>query len=608
MSYNVRVYHNSGFNSQNTPDSPALLESVPYTDLPAIDTLQEGFLDSVSVRTTWGTISDVDFCRVGNFYYSVAGAPRMTSGDVAVLVLIPDYILSIGGISNLTFLDGITERVHVPKNFDDFGAYGEDDPFIRPMEPLKLKAVRYVHTPEAYIFVESPVNLTDLQNTTNSLTFTDAVNPQQGEVSIPFIKPLVLTTRHSFGGDHATLTYVLGEMDGQGGISYNQNVMEGLSRARALGIESVITAMYAVPKALCAKTMGTTVGEVVYLDGVSGCDDWGGYYEYASVENKRLLYGRTSAYGILSMSGSKVEFDPEDIYHAGDTQPKIAFVSDPRADGTTYFRFQYYLGEAGHNGSGQTVADVDASFWRNCISGAPWQNVPIVYDRGGSGWMINRLQHDTRVSMMESTNELARWGETARWIGDGLNSAGSVFGDTMESMEGMGEYNPATFGSYQQATGANLAAMTARVAGAGVRHVAADVARRNTYNMARVREGLNYQLNQNIVAPDLQFPYNSNIMRDAMGNGCIVYRYELSSNDLARCDKLLTMYGYRLTKPIEGSDFTNRSKFNYVKAHGVSVGNLPQWYADGVAAQLADGVRFWHVLPDESIYTDGSNI
>ena len=67
------------------------------------------------------------------------------------------------------------------------------------------------------------------------------------------------------------------------------------------------------------------------------------------------------------------------------------------------------------------------------------------------------------------------------------------------------------------------------------------------------------------------------------------------------------MYGYRYTKFVEASDFSTRAKFNYVQASGVSVTGLPKWFADGVAEQLMGGVRVWHVLPDVSAYTDGSN-
>ena len=71
------------------------------------------------------------------------------------------------------------------------------------------------------------------------------------------------------------------------------------------------------------------------------------------------------------------------------------------------------------------------------------------------------------------------------------------------------------------------------------------------------------------------------------------------------------MYGYQDTNVLAGHEeyMTNRRKFNYLKASGVSVaGNKPKWLRDGVAMQLSVGTRIWHVKPDASAYTDGSNV
>ena len=71
------------------------------------------------------------------------------------------------------------------------------------------------------------------------------------------------------------------------------------------------------------------------------------------------------------------------------------------------------------------------------------------------------------------------------------------------------------------------------------------------------------------------------------------------------------MYGYKDTMPLAGNEsvLTNRAKFNYIKATGVSVaGNKPKWLRDGVAMQLSVGTRIWHVKPNSAVYTDGSNV
>ena len=80
--YTCRVYKNTGFNSVNIPDSPALLDSFAidgitpnfqYQDLPVLDLNQERFLPYVKVRCSWSDIKDADFCRIGDFFYAIDG-------------------------------------------------------------------------------------------------------------------------------------------------------------------------------------------------------------------------------------------------------------------------------------------------------------------------------------------------------------------------------------------------------------------------------------------------------------------------------------------------------------------------------------------------------
>lgn len=115
-----------------------------------------------------------------------------------------------------------------------------------------------------------------------------------------------------------------------------------------------------------------------------------------------------------------------------------------------------------------------------------------------------------------------------------------------------------------------------------------------------------------VITPEVHFPYDNPSVRDYVGNGVLVYRYRLSPGDLERIDKLLTMYGYAVTKNLERSDFNSRSNFNFVQAAGVGVvgnsgGYLPRWWTDGISAQLSGGVRVWHVKPSPAYYDESIN-
>ena len=117
------------------------------------------------------------------------------------------------------------------------------------------------------------------------------------------------------------------------------------------------------------------------------------------------------------------------------------------------------------------------------------------------------------------------------------------------------------------------------------------------------------KISNTIVAPDVHFP-NSETLRDFLGNGLYVIQYRPVKSDRKKMDRILTMYGYKDTKVLENSDFSGRSKFNYVKANSVSIGNknVPAWIREAAASQLANGVRIWHQLPDVTAYSDGTNV
>lgn len=87
---------------------------------------------------------------------------------------------------------------------------------------------------------------------------------------------------------------------------------------------------------------------------------------------------------------------------------------------------------------------------------------------------------------------------------------------------------------------------------------------------------MNYGFSQAVVVPQISYPLNASLLRDTQGNGCFVYRYRYSDQDVKRIDKLLTMYGYADQRAFSMSMLYNHSDFDYVQLSGVSVGgDLP---------------------------------
>ena len=551
MSYNCTLFKNTGFNAVNIPDSPALLASVgsPVT-VPALEILQERFLSSIRVKATWATVEDVDYCKVGDFYYMVDGV-HMLNGDTAELALLPDFITSAGGPGALTFIDGLTERVHVSN--DTYGKYNEYDELMAPAEPLHLDKYTIVPGDTFTDLIESTVELSAVGASQDALTYTDTVSGET--VTVPQNVPITAPTDFTIGGSSVTgFTAIFNGTDA--------TIKEGVQRARSLGAESAIIAHYKLPTAY-----GTPSGSLGWFGQIDGKDISQSInlpFRYGSYtpNNLKVLYSDFTKYGLLSVAGNKVEFDPADIYDGG-TSPTLRIVTDPRADGKPYFRYKTYLGDNSLN-----------MFFTNSVAGANWEQVPLIYTEK-SGGAIDRLEfeasqsEDLKRAYQEASSQI--FGSMGQGISSGMH-------------------------------GGPVGALAGGISGVITGGMSAIQVAREYEDRARM-ETLKYATGSLIIKPDLQFPYNANTLRESLGNGVVCYRYCYSENDLKRVDKILTMYGYKHCKAVESTDFTGRQYFNYVKAHGVEVtGSIPRWWCEGISAQLNAGTRVWHVAPSPSYY------
>lgn len=598
MSYNCRLYFNSGFNSSNIPDSPALLNSVNFLDVPALEIMQDKFLSEIRVKAKWEDIQECDYLRLMNttnnkqWFYSIE-AIAMQASDCAVLSVIPDFITSIGGVANLKIIDGITERVHVTD--DSFGKYTEPDPLTAPAEPLQISKVWVQISDEAYTLIESSLDIPMQMNETKGTTYTDT-DTETGE-TVTVVVPSIVT---DYVLDNFQTQFKLSENDktiAQGTKIYNlsngsvasgathtvaQTIKAGLNRLRALGVESAIISQVKIPSAYVELNESgvAVIGEnyswsiVRQITGKWTENNIDIPYSYTEAKNNRLNYGEFTKYGIISTSGESCEYDAEEIIEVGSTTPHIKKVGDPRPTGKPYFRFKTVNGDSSELG-----------FFRNCISGLPWKNVPLVY-REASGNALNTMRYEnSKVVSTEAyqygtaQNELARFKNvTDATMGVVSNLLNANLGGAVSSL-----YNPLF-------TGVNLEIQ--------------QMYRTNTANISRRNELSELAIANNVVTPTVNFPMNAEFMRDFYGNGVLVYRYIYSQNDINRIDKLLTMYGYKFSKPLELSDFTNREKFNFVLSRNVTLTGFSKWLNNGLSEQIANGVRVWHVLPDNSYYTN----
>lgn len=603
--YNIRLYYDTGFNSINIPDSDILLEQIGHgQNFPAVDILQNTNLSSVRIRATFNDVKDADFCcifrsgteKTDAFYYFIDGL-SMRGVDVCELSLVPDYITSAGGATNLEFLDGIARRCHVTS--DGYGDWNLDDDYMTPSEPLLLDTytVRF-DTGGTWDIVESGIDIPAMAGLTASWSYEDA----SGEsVQVPRTLSNVRTTTYEMdgnvGGNTRTTLFVIGD-----------DVKAGIEQCRALGIESSILNTAHIPKSLVSMTTETETvtyqqtvppSVVISRDGTAvtnliGSKLGGGDitatavatasgsfvttitdlpFVYANVNNKRVLYGGLNRVGILTSSGNRLESRPEDIRDGAD-YISVKSVGDPHSNGCAYHRFPTMNGDNSNLG-----------FWRNSVKGLQWKQIPLLYTEK-SGSALDRIN-------FENSREISDF-EYKTSLPGSLVGGGGIKDRDIETGE-VTSHKGTLFGTGIMGTIQNM------LLGPVVNPV-------QKYQIQKRQELQNFAVGQSAASPDINFTYDGEAFRDFYGECVVVYRYRLTNTDLQRLDKILTMYGYRVNIPISRGLFSGRQYFNYVEASCTVTRtiqeHLPRWWCEGISQQIGNGVRVWHVQPDPSYYNN----
>lgn len=599
---NVRLYQNTGFDIINAPAVPSLLDSFTYVDIPAINALQITRLSSVCIKATEDQVTNADYCRISdgthNAYYAVTDY-HMEKPDTCTLSIVMDNMLTAGGITgaNWDVLDGITERHHIASADDIPFAYTEDDPFLVPSKPLGIHYEqayegKATNSTDSITLIEATTPLDKIGDTTITPDAVAYETTNGEQCVVPKLPKLITHSKAAMYDDILGSTPVTTMNPGTGYFnSLAQDIQEGIARVRDLGIENgSIISQVIIPKEYIdadnTTYHGTIPSEINVITGKKSIGHTlsaNFNFIYGTAHNKRVYAGICNKYGILAIgSGNSVEFNPEDIFGTGDSQPSIGVIVDPRPSGKPYFRYVKYKGTT-------------SNFFLNCIAGLNWQNVPLLYtDKSGSE--IDTIRFNTEQSIKNQNMEV-QIGQKAWDMANPFNNKqGSIIkslGNNVSEIFGAGV---ATVGGLTGAMDTGQMAMGSELY---------DIGRKR--QNAAAQELQEFNINQNIVAPQLMFP-RSEGLRDFLGNGCYAYRYYLEASDLAKFDKILTMYGYRITEPLTKTMFNVRSKFNYIKAKGVSIGgSLPKWLREGMAQELAIGKRFWKVAPDKTIYTNGGN-
>lgn len=613
--WKVTAYKNTGINSVNTIDKPARLSAAENIEFPVLDILQAEFLNSIRVKATRDQVKDVDFVVLQNsenvldtFFYSVESFTS-TSIDVQILSITFDALLTLefieNGIENIKFLDGITERHHVAKDEDIYGAFTEDDPLLIPSKELGFIEKSFYQTSGiGGTVVRSTVDLQETANSDEATTYTDA---EGNSVTVPTpAKALTSSTVFGFKLGTGQSVYSINGVamyDGE-----DDNTQKGIERLRNLGIEQgSITASYRMLKNVdYVEThsgndpkFDTISG--VYEDGTIGDEFFAFEYDH-NVKNKRVLYGNCNMYEMISTSsGMRMAFKPEDLCLNGNGEmlsAPVAFrLTDPRPEGRPYYGFKFFKG----------VDQAQFSYFANAVAGSQWASSPLVYT-GASGSSLAEVRYNTEMEGMRLSSSQQTAQINAELTKDNIRRVANFATGSAALL------SSALNSNYERIPGQLRDLVGQAFTNAYERSILEEdaafkktqIEERYAYNARK--ELMELKLGTTIVAPEIHFP-NSETLRDFLGNGIYIIQYRPHVSDREKLDRILEMYGYKDTKALEPSDFTNRSKFNYVQANSVTIGGTaPKWIREAAKEQIANGVRVWHQLPDILAYTDGTNV
>lgn len=601
MAYTTILYHNTGFTVSNPPATLSVLESAAksITEGPELQIVQPYPLTYIDIPGSYADIMNVDYVKVGDYIYAAEPLP-MPAGDVVTLSLVFEPIPTFAG--SFSVVSGMTERT--TQHSDEFGEYCQNDPLTSPMEPLQLdtrllfNGAYWSGTAWEYTTIcATMVDFSKAQETSEGsgeytfpgVTFTDPYNAENSVTtpSIPCNSDTRKTTvKTTIGGTEYTLPISPGSV-----LAPVESFDKVKDLLRSLGAEGSVK-LYNVPDPFTDAAHDG--GDTSYYTTLTAAEKTANGFdiEYATVKNKRVLYGEYNQWGLLTASGSRKEYPVEDILEEDGTSPKVVMVADPRPDGKPYYRYHTYK----RNHSGGT-------FFLCAVPGAPWEQLPIVWTGASQSWIAQQdaayqqltgyaaqqyslkgqqIQYERQMSDLAAGNGVAPGLPSADTNAAGAASLIStalrgVLTDIRDSKRAAQDYQRTR--AYQVAS----------------------------YNTARQKELLDYGYSQSAVAPELSMPYQSDLARDIMGNGVIMYRYRYSTNDINRIDKLLTMYGYKISRPVALTDIYPTGKtsgFVYFQAQGITLTSdtVPKWGLELLEEQLAAGARIWWQRPDPSLY------
>ena len=636
MSCRVTVY-SSPFGAVDRADSEATLLA-STTAVSSFDCDLLPYRNGIHVRCYTSDCSNIETASYLKLEYTALQMPifavitETIPIDAETWEFVTEIAAEITVLPHATSISGWTERVHVPKADDTLGAFIEEDPYLGCSQPLDLVQETYFDTAsfrasDSYNIVAAnmDINLLGADGFTTALEFTNSgsnksvVVPQEAALEVNYQSPTLIGYNTAGKKQYIAQDIVVNgtqstEIAESPAVHYfdgkNSQVKNGITKAHALGSSSGIVASYQVPKGFVKNTLSDSYGRLddgAVQDGYSMCGNiqfhnTGLNFNHSTVQNKRLLVGPMNKYGIASLAGGEsIEFNPEDLMFNSSNQiigtaPDVMCVCDITENGRPSFKYKW-------------VNKIYDSL-RGLVNGAQWKNVPIGNMRAeGYSRDMTKFYNDSQIQQADvHTSQTNRFINTMSGMFSGGRSTAdnANIGTTMSGGIG-GTPSQSIFGGGTSSIGSNASVELLGTAFRLLGNATSSAVENHYGSEKRAQELRQLVYSDSFVAPTVQFPTSATV-RDFVGNGVCVYRYKPTQADLTRLDKILNMFGYQHKKELELSDFSNRSRYNYVKASAVHIvaPDFPRYIIEACEESIMMGVRVWHV-PYDGNYTIANN-
>ena len=621
----VKGYYNTGFNFNNVPDSPALLETV--SNVKTFDSVyvkQDRDIVNLKLASTYNDIKDIDYLSIStlneSIYYFVLSID-MINDNVANLTLLEDVLTTEGGAANLSYIDGWCTRRCVTDDTLFSNVILEDFSPSTPLlvEPCSIGLGNSNYEEDFITVIASTIDL-ESENLYTANVFVGDSGNKDYSVTVPNLPALTKTTSYRIKfSDNSYLDgsfpnvglYILGSVSSSSSSIYNDDgrIEKAIRTLRSLGLESVIVGSYKIPTIYIdsIKTIDDKTGQMSHgfiyeirakninfsIDGDDGVKGFIYNYDDYTVKNNKVYSNYNNVTLFNRASGDSETYQLYDIYDSSlNNIITFSMSSDFSPNGCPFVRPKFFRG----------AQATDKTMLDNSVSGGQWLNTPIAFSEA-SGNAINAANFSLIKQQGKANSEIAtmNYRTPQYYMKYAASSIGSIVGGAvgLSSSPVLGPLNMGKPGSQWDLSRTNVSPNIA-----GMFSAASDVANLDNNfrsdriaieNLARsqMHEKLQYELSQNVVAPDIKFTNISNI-QIYWGNLFGAYVTRLSRIDLERFDTYLTRYGYKVSEKLTNDCFTGRENFNFVEAINVSIGkNVSLRKKNSIERIFSSGVRVW---------------